>query len=80
MVVVIVVTWERTIVVIEDEADQLCWIHQIQRFLHQPSWRFMGGHHHHKTVAPLSDDPAIGDEEQRRGINHDIVVMLVCLL
>src|SRR5262249_50072590 len=66
---------EGPLVAIEDETDDLRRLRQVQRLLEQLARRFVGSDDDEKSVHPFLDDPAIRNGHQRRGVEHDEVVL-----
>src|SRR5262249_37537921 len=68
------------VILVEDQANELGRVHDIERFC-KPLWgRLMCGHDHKKAVYPRFDKPAVREGDQRRCIHDHIIVVLPCFL
>jgi len=68
------------VILVEDQANELGRVHDIERFCKLLRGRLMGSHDHKKTVHPRLDKPAVREGDQRRCIDDHIIVVLPCFL
>ena len=66
---------DRTVLLVEDEAEDLRVVQDGERLLHEPSRRPVGRHDQEEAVDPSADDTAVLDRRQGRGVDDDVVVL-----
>src|SRR6266542_4298431 len=70
----------RLVVAIEDEAEYLAALHDVERLTEQPARCAMRRYHEEKAVHPVGDDPAVLDGAERGRVHHDVVIAVARLI
>src|SRR2546422_7288425 len=65
---------EMALVSVEDQPHDLRPLRHVQRFLEELAAGLVSRHHNEKSVHPFLDDPTIGDRDEWRGVEDDVVV------
>ena len=68
------------VILVQDQANELGRVHDMERFRKQLRGRLVRRHDHKKAVHPLFDKPTIHKGDQRWCIDDNIVIVLPCFL
>src|SRR5260370_12461147 len=71
---------DRGVVAIEHEADDLRRIHETEGLGQLLAWGLVSRNHHEEAVDASGDEAAVRDRDERRRVEHDVVVALARLL
>jgi hypothetical protein len=78
--VCVIIMRGQMVILIEDHANELGRVHDIERFCKPLRGRLMCSHDHKKTVHPRFDKPTVREGDERRCIDDHIIVVLPCFL
>jgi hypothetical protein len=76
----VVIVRGQMIILVEDQANELGRVHDIERFCKPLRGRLMCSHDHKKAVQPRFDKATVREGDQRRRIDDHIIVVLPCFL
>jgi len=72
--------WSQMVILVEDQANELVRVHDIERFCKPLRGCLMCSHDHKKAVHPWFDKSAVREGDQRRCIDDYIIIVLPCFL
>src|SRR2546428_5919794 len=75
VIIAVRVPEERTIVAVENEADDLRGLNEVERFVQQFARRPVSRHDQEESIDPFPDDTAVRDRDERRRVQQDVVVL-----
>jgi hypothetical protein len=80
VVVCVIIVRGQMIILVEDQANELGRVHDIECFCKPLRGRLMCSHDYKKAVHPRFDKPTVREGEQWWCIDNHIIVVLPCFL